>query len=72
MQNELLNRIISNPEVFGGKPTVRGLRFGVGDMLELLANGMTNEKILEDFPYLEPDDIKACLLYAASELNHPN
>ncbi|MHB8512101.1 MAG: DUF433 domain-containing protein [Actinomycetota bacterium] len=49
----------------GGKPTVRGLRITVYDVLEYLASGMSEEEILHDFPDLESDDIKACLWFAA-------
>ena len=49
----------------GGKPCIRGLRITVYDVLEYLASGMTEEQILADFPDLEPEDIKACLAYAA-------
>ena len=70
-QKNLVERITTNPEIFGGKPIVRGMRFRVVDMLELLGSGMTYEEILLDFPYLEMDDIRACLYYAALKLNHP-
>ena len=49
----------------GGKPCIRGLRITVYDILEYLASGMTEKEILADFPDLEPEDIKACLAYAA-------
>jgi len=49
----------------GGKPCIRGMRITVYDVLEYLASGMTNEEILNDFPYLTNDDILACLSYAA-------
>jgi uncharacterized protein (DUF433 family) len=49
----------------GGKPCIRGLRITVYDILEYLASGMTEQQILADFPDLEPDDIKACLAFAA-------
>jgi uncharacterized protein (DUF433 family) len=49
----------------GGKPCIRGMRITVYDVLEYLASGMTNEQILEDFPYLTEADIRACLQYAA-------
>jgi len=50
MQTELLKRITIIPGLMGGKPTIRGMRFRVSDILDLLASGMTNEEILEDFP----------------------
>ena len=49
----------------GGKPCIRGMRITVSDVLEYLASGMTEEEILEEFPYLEREDIKACLAFAA-------
>ena len=49
----------------GGKPCIRGMRITVYDVLEYLASGMTQEEILEDFPYLTREDILACLSYAA-------
>ena len=67
----LLQRITYDAGIFGGKAIVRGMRFRVVDMLELLASGMTHQQILEDFPYLEAEDIQACLYYAAQKLNHP-
>lgn len=67
---ELLNRITHKPGLCGGKPTIRGMRFPVKDMLELLASGMTHEEILEEHPALEEDDIKASLLYAALQMSN--
>lgn len=49
----------------GGKPCIRGMRITVYDVLSLLASGMSEQEILEDFPYLTPADIRACLSYAA-------
>lgn len=69
--DKLLQRITYNPGIFGGKAIVRGMRFRVVDMLEMLASGMTSQEILNDFPYLEAEDIQACLYYAAQKLNHP-
>ena len=57
----LLERITVDPEVVHGRPAVRGTRVGVSDVLSLLASGATEAEILADYPYLEPDDIKACL-----------
>lgn len=62
---KLSERITINSEVMGGKPAIRNMRFSVKDMLELLASGMTKEEILSDYPFLEEDDIRACLEYAA-------
>jgi uncharacterized protein (DUF433 family) len=69
--DNLMKRITYNPGIFGGKAIVRGMRFRVVDMLEMLASGMTSKEILDDFPYLEAEDIQACLYYAAQKLNHP-
>ena len=64
-RKRLLERITTNPGIFGGKPIIRGLRFRVIDVLEMMANGMTKEQIIEEHPILEADDIAACLLYAS-------
>jgi uncharacterized protein (DUF433 family) len=69
---KLLQRITIHPEQCGGRPCIRGMRIRVIDVLELLAAGESKEQILEDFSYLEADDIAACLLYAARRLDHPN
>ena len=61
----LMDRITTQPDVMGGKPTIRGLRVTVGTILGLLAAGHSIEKILEDYPYLEEADIRAALQYAA-------
>jgi len=57
--------ITLEPGKRGGKPCIRGLRITVYDVLEYLASGMTEQEILRDFPELTPDDIKACLAFAA-------
>ncbi len=69
--NSLLERITVNLQQCGGRPCVRNMRIRVTDVLDLLANGLTQEQILNEMPDLEPDDIKACLLYASSKINHP-
>jgi uncharacterized protein (DUF433 family) len=61
----LLSRITRIPDIYHGKPTVRGLRYSVDMLLELMASGMSNQEILEDYPDLEMDDLLACLEYAA-------
>ena len=61
---DLLRRITVNPEVFGGKPIIRGLRISVETVMSLLAQGETVDGILEDYPDLEREDILACLAYA--------
>jgi uncharacterized protein (DUF433 family) len=60
----LLQRITYNPEIFGGKPIIRGMRISVELILSLLAQGESPEAILDDYPDLEADDIRACLAYA--------
>lgn len=69
-RKQLLQRITNNPAIFGGKPIIRGLRFRVIDVLEMLANGMTKEQILREHPILEADDIAACLVYASAIVNN--
>ena len=64
-EHELLQRITSNPDMYGGKPIIRGRRLAVEHVLQMLAAGDTPETILGEFEWLEPDDIKACLLFAA-------
>lgn len=61
---DLLNRITFNKDILCGKPLIRGLRISVEMILELLAKGTTEEEILQDYPQLEPDDLRAALLYA--------
>lgn len=68
---ELLERITHNPDQCGGRPCIRGLRIRVADVLDLLASGEKPEAILAEYPYLEAEDIAACLRYAARRLNHP-
>jgi uncharacterized protein (DUF433 family) len=60
-----LSRITIVPDVCGGRPTIRGMRITVTDVLELLAGGMSHAEILKDYPYLEDEDIRECLHYAA-------
>jgi uncharacterized protein (DUF433 family) len=67
---KLLERITVEPGKCGGRPCIRGLRVRVTDILGMLADGVLQEEILKDFPYLEPDDIKAALAYAARQSDH--
>ncbi|HUZ14012.1 MAG TPA: DUF433 domain-containing protein [Caulobacteraceae bacterium] len=69
--NELLGRITVEATKCGGRPCIRGLRMRVVDILEMLAGGDTPEDILEHFPYLELDDIRASLAYAAQLAGQP-
>jgi uncharacterized protein (DUF433 family) len=59
-----------NPDVVHARPTVRNTRIRVSDVLSLLAAGSSEAEILEDYPYLESDDVKACLEYAAAQARH--
>ncbi|HWB92706.1 MAG TPA: DUF433 domain-containing protein [Puia sp.] len=69
-QQILLERITIVPGLMGGKPTIRGMRFPVGDILELLSNGLTDKEILEQHPILEREDIQAALLYASVKMKN--
>ena len=64
-QSNYQNRITIEPGKRSGKPCIRGMRITVYDILEYLASGMSEEEILDDFPELEKDDIRACLAFAA-------
>jgi uncharacterized protein (DUF433 family) len=64
-EKELLYRITINPEIMVGKPTIRGLRITVDQILKALAAGINTNELLEDYPELEKEDIEAALLYAA-------
>ena len=70
METELLKRITSNPGIFNGKPIIRGMRFTVADVLDLLSADMTPDEIINDYPFLERDDIRAALLYASLRLKN--
>lgn len=63
-EKELLARITYDPKMFGGKPIIRGRRLAVEHVLGMLAAGDTTESLLAAYPWLEPEDIQACLLYA--------
>ena len=62
--SELLKRITVRPDVFGGKPIVRDMRLSVELILSLLAQGVTTEELLDDYPRLEAADVRACIAYA--------
>ncbi|MGD1841042.1 MAG: DUF433 domain-containing protein [Thermonemataceae bacterium] len=62
---ELIKRIVIDPTICHGKPVIRGLRYPVQNILELLASGMSHEEILEDYEDLEKEDLLAALLFAA-------
>ncbi len=63
-ETQLLARITARPDVFGGKPIIRDMRLSVAHVLSLLAQGATQEELLGDYPFLEPEDIRACIAYA--------
>lgn len=65
---QILERITVNPKVLTGKPTVRGLRISVEQILRALASGITEEELLKDYPELEPDDFRAIHAYAADRI----
>lgn len=64
MNTPVLDRITADPAIFGGKPIIRGLRISVELILSLLAQGETIAAILDDYPELEAEDVRACLAYA--------
>lgn len=66
---ELLDRITINPNQCGGRPCIRGMRIRVSDILDLLTFRQTPGEILAAYPYLEPDDIAACLRYAPRKVS---
>jgi uncharacterized protein (DUF433 family) len=69
--SNLMNRITVNPEVCGGRPCIRGMRIRVKDVLDMLAGGASRTEILEDYPYLEDEDITAALEFASRASDHP-
>jgi uncharacterized protein (DUF433 family) len=69
-ESKLLDRITVNPSIFGGKPIIRGRRLAVEHVLGMLAAGDTPETILEGYPWLEREDIQACLVYARRLVGH--
>lgn len=68
---ELLARITTDAAVCGGRPCIRSMRIRVSDILEMLSLGVTLDKLLADFPDLEPADVAACLLFAAKRVDIP-
>lgn len=63
-EQQLLERLTSNPDIFGGKPIIRGRRLAVEHVLRMLARGDSMESLLQSYPWLEMEDIRACLVYA--------
>lgn len=70
MKTDLLQRITIEPGKCGGRPCIRSMRIRVQDILDMLAAGTSEEEILRDYPYLERDDIRAAITYAAAYLDH--
>jgi uncharacterized protein (DUF433 family) len=69
-EEELLRRITVDPRIFGGKPVIRGRRLAVEHVLGMLASGDRPETILQGYPWLEREDIQACLTYARRLVGH--
>ncbi len=69
-EQELIRRITSDPAIFAGKPILRGRRLAVEHVLSMLAAGDSAQDILEAYPFLESDDIRACMLYAYKLVAH--
>ncbi len=69
-ESALLSRILTIPEVCGGRPCLKGTRMRVSDVVDMLAAGATRNEILEDFPYLTDEDLSAALAYAARAADH--
>jgi len=69
-EKELLERITVDPKIFAGKPIIRGRRLAVEHVLGMLAAGDTIETILEGYSWLEPEDVRACLVYARRVVGH--
>lgn len=67
---KLLERITVESGKCGGRPCIRGYRLRVSDVLSLIASGASNDEILQDYPFLEPEDIVAALHYAARQTDH--
>jgi len=67
----LLDRITHDPKQCGGRPCVRGMRIRVIDVLNLLSAGLSMERILDELPDLEKEDVTACLQYAITKVDHP-
>jgi uncharacterized protein (DUF433 family) len=69
-EQELLARITVNPQIFAGKPIIRGRRLAVEQILGMLAAGDTSETLIAAYPWLESDDIRACGVYARRSVGH--
>jgi uncharacterized protein (DUF433 family) len=69
-ERKLLERVTVNPSIFGGKPIIRGRRLAVEHVLGMLAAGDTSETLLQGYPWLEREDVQACLVYARRLVGH--
>lgn len=69
-RTDLIHRITSDPMIFGGKPIIRGRRLAVEHILAMLAAGDTAQDIVAAYPFLEPEDVRACILYAYKLVAH--
>lgn len=69
-KSDLLARITADPGIFGGKPIIRGHRLAAEHVLGMLAAGDTPDVLLREYPWLEPDDVRACLAYARRLVGH--
>lgn len=67
---KLLERIVTDPSIFGGKPVIRGRRLAVEHVLGMLAAGDDTAAIMQHYPWLEPDDVRACLVFARRLVGH--
>jgi len=65
----MFDRIVSNPEILGGKPIVRGTRISVAHILECVASGGTRDDIVKAYPHLSPEDVSQALAFAANRMN---
>ena len=70
MTSQISDRITVNPKQCGGHPCIRGMRIRVSDVIDLFANGLTPEQILDEMPDLEPEDLQAALQFASNRVNH--
>ena len=68
---KLIDRITVDKNQCGGRPCIRGMRIRVADVLALLANGLTQEEVRQEFPDLELEDVQACLKFAGQRFDHP-
>ena len=70
MKIQLAERVVSDPEIMDGKPTIEGTRVTVAKVVRLVATGRAMADICSDYPYLTQDDVKAALEFSASEVEH--